>query len=130
MFAQMTEDTVNDKIPLIEIKMVREMIDAEDEGRSAKDKNEFMIETNADGYNSGRTYYLQADSRTACRDIANKISENSRIAIEKDNAKTALAQARQQVRKIYTSAFFQNPVAFLILMVSIFPVSLKQSLSS
>ena len=102
--------------------MVREMIDAEDDDKGSKDGNELMIETNADGYNSGRTYYLQAESSAACREISKKISENSRIAIEKDNAKTAFAQARQKVRKIYRSAFFQNPVAFMILTVSIFPI--------
>ena len=97
--------------------MVREMIDAEDEGKKSKDGNEFMIETNADGYNSGRTYYLQADSSAACRDISKKKSRNSKQAIDKANAKTAFAQAQQRVGILYRSAIFQNIVAFLILTV-------------
>ncbi len=119
LFAQLSEDTVIDKIPLNEIKLVREMIDAEGEGKKSKDGNEFMIETNADGYNSGRTYYLQADSSKACRDVAKKISQNSIMSIERANAKTAFAQAQQHVRKIYSSAIFQNVVAFLILTVGL-----------
>ena len=117
LFAQLSDDTVIDKIPLFEIKMVREMIDAEDEGKKSKDGNEFMIETNADGYNSGRTYYLQADSSAACRDISKKISRNSKQAIDRANAKTAFAQAQQRVGILYRSAIFQNIVAFLILTV-------------
>jgi hypothetical protein len=70
---------VIDKIPLNEIKIIREMIDAEDEGKKSKDGNEFMIETNAEGYNSGRTYYLQADSYAACRDVSKKISKKSKM---------------------------------------------------
>ncbi len=97
--------------------MVREMIDAEDEGSTSKDGNDFMIETDADGYNSGRTYYLQADSSAACRDVSKKISQNSKLAIDKANAKTAFAQAQQKVRRFYRSTIFQNLVAFLILTV-------------
>jgi hypothetical protein len=117
LFAHTNEDTVIDKIPLIEIKLVREMIDAVEEGTNSKDCNELMIETDADGYNSGRTYYLQAESSGACRDIAKKLSKNSKIAIDRANAQTAFAQAQQKVRKFYISTIFQNVVASLILMV-------------
>ncbi len=113
----MTEDTVIDTIPLNEIKLVREMIDADGEGKMSKDGTEFMIETNAEGYNSGRTYYLQADSSIDCRNFAKKISQNSTMATERANAKTTFAQAQQKVRKFYSSAIFQNIIAFLILTV-------------
>jgi hypothetical protein len=117
LVAQLSVDSVIDKIPLIEIKMVREMMDIEDEGENSKDGNDFMIETDADGYNSGRTYYLQADSSAECRDISNKISLESKLAVDRANAKTAIAQAQQRVRRFYSSAIFQNLVAFLILTV-------------
>ncbi len=116
LFAHLKEDKVIDKIPLTEITLVREMIDAGDEGGS-NDGNEFMIVTNADGYNSGRTYYLQAESNAVRRDVEQHISHNSKMAIERANAKTAFAQVQQQVRKVYASAIFQNAVAFLILTV-------------
>ena len=128
LLSQLREDTVIDKIPLTEIKMIREMMDTADEGQRSNG-NEFMIETNEDGYNSGRTYYLQADSSGACRDVSNKILQNSKLAIERANAKTAFAQAQQQVRKFYNSAIFQNLVAFLILMVGML-IILKQLLIS
>lgn len=117
LFAQLSEDTIIDKIPLIEIKAVKEMTDVHDGDQKSKDGNDFMIETSTEGYNSGRTYYFQADSKAACKDASNKISHNSRQAIDRANAKTAFTQAQQQVKKVYKSAVFKNIVAFLILSV-------------
>ncbi len=117
LLAHFSDDTVIDKIPLNEIKMVREMIDVEDDVENSKNGNDFLIETDEDGYNSGRTYYLQADSSAQCREISNKISQISKLAIDRANSKTAFAQAQQPVRRVYTSTIFQNVVALLILTV-------------
>jgi hypothetical protein len=117
LFAQMSEETITDKIPLTEIKAVREMIDTDDKSQKPKDCNAFMIETNPDGYNSGRTYYLQADSNGACWDVSQKILKSSTFAVEKANSKTSFANAQQRVRKIYKSAIFKNVMALLILTV-------------
>ncbi len=125
LFAQINDDKIIDQIPLIEIKLVREMMDVDDESQKSKNCYDFMIETNPEGYNSGRTYYLRADSYAVCREVSEKISQNSKQAIERDNAKTAFAQAQQQVRKIYKSAIFKNIVACLILTVGNNEISLK-----
>jgi hypothetical protein len=117
LFAQLSDDTIMDKIPLMEIKAVKEMIDVDDGDQKSKEGNDFMIETSTEGYNSGRTYYLQADSSTACQEASEKISQNSKQAIERANAKTAFTLAQQRVKTVYKSAIFKNVVAALILTV-------------
>jgi hypothetical protein len=69
------EADVIDMIPLTEIKTVREM-DVDEESKS-KDPNEFIIETSPEGYNSGRTYYLQSESSASCRAILSKFQHRT-----------------------------------------------------
>jgi hypothetical protein len=104
-----------DMIPLTEIKMIREM-DVDEDSKS-KDPNAFMIETSPEGYNSGRTYYIQAESSSSCRAISSKFSQSSAIAQERANARTAFEQAQRRVGKVYSANWFQNSVALLIIAV-------------
>ncbi len=101
---------------MTEIKTVK-IMDVDKEESKAKDPNEFMIETSHDGYNSGRTYYLQAESSASCQSISSKLSDCAAAALEAANARTAFEQAQQRVAKVYIASWFQNCVAILIIAV-------------
>ncbi len=100
-----------------EVELVREMRNILHENKRSNDAEELMIETHPDGYNSGRIYYLQAESKAMCQKIIQKLKHYCSAARERANARTALAQAQQHVGKMYRSKFFQNMVAFLIIAV-------------
>jgi hypothetical protein len=109
---------VIDKIPMNEVERVREMKGLHQENKNSSDAAELMIETHPDGYNSGRTYYLQANSKATCQKFIQKLNQYCTKARERANARTALAQAQQRVGKMYRSRPFQNFVAILIIAVS------------
>ena len=118
-FAQVNGEIVIDKIPLAEIESVRDMHSIENEDlEKSKHLNQFMIETHTEGYNSGRTYYLKADSKDMCRNLIVKLDKCAVKARERANAKTAFALAQQRVGKVYNSTAFQNFFALLILAVT------------
>ena len=116
-FAQLHDDMIIDKIPMSEVELVREMKNVQLENKNSRGEAELMIETHPDGYNSGRIYYLQAESRSTCQNLIQTLRERCTKAREKANAQTALAQAQQYVGKIYRSKYFQNFVAVLIIAV-------------
>jgi hypothetical protein len=116
-FAHPNDDEVIDKIPMEEVKLVREMEDVEEEKKKSKDATEMMIETHPEGYNSGRTYYLQAESQAICRKVVQRLSQYCKEAQERANAQTSFALAQQHVGKVYRSTIFQNLVAALIIAV-------------
>jgi hypothetical protein len=116
--AQLREDAVIDQIPLAEVQLVREMDNVNGEDKEATQSNDLMIETHPDGYNSGRTYYLQAESRASCKDLVRILSRHCTAAHERAHARSAFAQAQRQVEKVYRSAFFQGFFAVLIIAVS------------
>jgi hypothetical protein len=124
-FAQVNHDVVIDQIPLSEIKAVKEMVVDDDAGNEDKKDMELMIETSADGYNSGRTYYLQAENQASRRDIMRKISHNSKKAFEKAHAHSSFSRAQRRVKRVYRSEVFQKFVAFLIVSVRLLCVFCK-----
>ena len=85
--------------------------------QTSSESAELMIETNPEGYNSGRIYYLQAESRAICQKLILKLKQYCAAARERANAQTVLAQAQQHVSKFYRSKPFQNFVAILIIAV-------------
>jgi hypothetical protein len=85
--------------------------------QTSSEAAELMIETHTEGYNSGRIYYLQAESRAICQKLISKLRLYCAAARERANAQTTLAQAQQHVRKLYQSKIFQNIVAILIIAV-------------
>ena len=113
----MNDDEVIDQIPLSEIKVVREMIVEEDTSKVETKDMELMIETSPDGYNSGRTYYLQAETKVSRQEFINKISQYSASAYEKTHAQSAWSRTQRRVLKVYQSSAFQKFVAFLIVSV-------------
>jgi hypothetical protein len=117
-FTQINDDIVIDQIPLAEITRVKEMEAADKVIDDSKDDNELMIETNSEGYNSGRTYYLQADSKLSCQDKIKKLSQYRKAAYERAHAQSLFRQAQRRVLKFYRSTWFQRVMAFLIISVN------------
>ena len=77
-----------------------------------------QIKTTPDGFNSGRTYYLQTKSEELRQAVVDDVSR----AVE--NAKSRLAgfswfrNTQKRVGRVYNSMRFQVGVAFLIIAVS------------
>ena len=80
-----------------------------------------MINTIAEGHNSGRTYYLQASSKEHCLQLVKFIQSLSKRARERAEARTRFAKLQLRLRKVFDSHFFQSTSATLIIAVSIFP---------
>jgi hypothetical protein len=125
IFAQMNDDVVLDKIPLAEIKQVQEMLYGENENstenhesRLANQNTELMVETLSEGYNSGRTYYLKAESVTSCRDTVQILARHSKDAYKRANSQTVLSRTQGNLRTLAYSTVFQNIMALLIVTVS------------
>jgi hypothetical protein len=117
-FTQVNDDIIMDQIPLAEIHQVKEMEAADGHLAKVKDENELMIETHPEGYNSGRTYYLQAESKLSCQDKINKLNQYRAAAYERAHAQSAFRQAQLRVLKVYRSAIFQRLMALLIIAAS------------
>jgi cytochrome c biogenesis protein ResB len=117
-FTQINDDIVIDQIPLAEINRVKEMEAVDKEIDKAANENQLMIETHPEGYNSGRTYYLQAESRASCQDKIKMLLRISAAAYERAHAQSVFRQAQLRVLKVYRSIFFQRFMAFLIISVS------------
>ena len=115
--AQDNDETVIDQIPLAEIQSVKEMVNIEDEAMESTQTNGFIVETHPEGYNSGRTYYLRANSKAECQDIVQKLSQHSAAARETAHARSVFAKAQRKVDKVYRSTIFQSVIAFLIVAV-------------
>ena len=80
--------------------------------------NAFMINTIAEGYNSGRTYYLQASSKDQCLELVKSIKTFSKRARERAEAQTKFAKVQLRVRKVFDSQWFQATSASLIIAVN------------
>ena len=76
-----------------------------------------MINTIAEGYNSGRTYYLQANSKEQCQEMVKLIKVLVKRACEMASAQTQFSRVQLRARKVYKSHLFQSSSATLILAV-------------
>ena len=106
-------------MPLLEIKQIRDMGLVEDDDRNeSKYLNAMMIETDPEGYNSGRTYYFQADTKQKCRELVMTISKRVKEVQQKAQTKGLFKKIRHRVRNIFESRIFQNVFALLIIGVN------------
>ena len=80
--------------------------------------NAFMINTVAEGHNSGRTYYLQASSKDHCLELVRSLKTLAKRAREKVEAHTRLAKLQLRIRKVFNSPWFQTTSAILIIAVT------------
>ena len=80
--------------------------------------NGFQIMTVPDGYNSGRTYHMQADTKEDCNRIVSTIQKWAQKAEKAARNATRLEKSQKAMLRLYNSALFQTISSFLILSVS------------
>ena len=76
------------------------------------------IDTKPDGYNSGRTYYLQIGSDAEFSRLAISLLYYVKDAIKRFEAKTGLERSQAKVRSLFRSPPFQFTASFFILAVN------------
>ena len=128
-FANANEDGVLDIVPLHEVMNVRDTTlqneimadeDSEFEGTTPSDddqtevKNVFEIETNPEGYNSGRVYQIQAESAQDFRTLFDNLTKLASVAREEAEAKTRFKKSQQRVGKVFNSNIIQRALAILV----------------
>ena len=142
-FALLDNDDVIDCIPLYEILLVKKM--GSDAGNDLNLSNfhrktsphsgggneqlssdgfhqTLRIDTKPEGYNSGRTYYLQIGSDAEFSRLAISLLYYVKDAIKRFEAKTGLERSQAKVRSLFRSPPFQFTASFFILAVN-FPFS-------
>ncbi len=133
-FTFLDDDYVVDCIPLAEIIQLKKLgpegkYEAHLAGSESTNLSAFdleglssdrilRIDTNPDGYNSGRTYYLQIDSDGEFSRLAINLTEYVKIAKKRLEAKTVLERSKKKVREVFHSSAFQCGASFCILAVS------------
>jgi hypothetical protein len=135
-FALVDEDSVVDCIPLHEISQIKRMgLDGGTEQVHSTHAKSFFqgsshlqlssnlffrtvrVDTHPDGYNSGRTYYLQASSDEELTRLNNLLTDYTKDARKRYEAKSVLERSQTKVRKFFHSPGFQCAAAFFILAV-------------
>ena len=92
--------------------------DEENENTSRLFVNAFQVATIPDGYNSGRSYYLQAESGELKQRLISELQALAASARKRAEGKTRFRRAQDRVRKVYTDRAFQSCAAVLIVAVS------------
>ncbi len=131
------EENVIDAIPMFEIDFIctaqgdddscqdetSKKSDNRKEADSQRQKfrNSFQIRTFAEGYNSGRAYYLKASSEQECDNLLNKLSSLALAAKKAKDAKTRFEKSQERVRVVYRSNICQGFTAIMI--VAVLPLS-------
>jgi hypothetical protein len=116
-----------DEIPLAEISSV---VDALTAGQhlaqgsldAAENQQLFqhaiIIQTIPEGFNSGRTYHLKANSAQEYTTVLNDLNDFSRLARKRAESQSYFANLQRRVRRVYNSRPFQGLAIACILMVS------------
>ena len=76
-----------------------------------------QLRTSEDGYNSGRTYYLKADSEETCNDWLQQLRASAeRAVVLRKAGPSLLLKAKYRLRRIYRSTAVQGAFASLIFL--------------
>ena len=120
-FAFVGDDNELDYVPLEEVDFIKEMENIVVESRpdhlvesEAKEPLALQIATIAEGYNSGRPYYIQLENNQSLQILKNLLLKNSKAARKRAEARTTFRRIQYAVRKVYDSQPFQIFVASLI----------------
>jgi hypothetical protein len=139
-FALLDNDEIVDCIPLFEILHIKHLgvdggLDSSLQRSRGSISNTQLscdlldralrIDTKPEGYNSGRTYYLQLASDEECARLAISLTTYVQDAIKRFEAKTGLERSQAKVRIVYNSTVFQCSASFFIIAVS--PSSLQRN---
>ncbi len=114
-----SENQPNNKIPKSQ-KNSKGKLDGEENEKYITPKlvgNAFQIATDSNGYNSGRSYYLQAASESQKQEIINHLQVFARSARKKAEVKSYFRKTQDRVQAWYTSRQFQTGAALLIVAV-------------
>ncbi len=121
IFAFVGEEAQIDRIPFAEILYVKEMAEAATEDFDKEEAKKFshamQIATRDDGYNSGRIYYLSAESQETLNELIGYLSKKAKVARAQVEARTVFRKFQLKVRKRYDCAQFQGTMALLITAV-------------
>ncbi len=79
--------------------------------------NTVEIRTDLEGFNSGRVYYIRAESGQECLRIGEDLRRFSAIARRHFELRSAWERFRDRLKSIYESAWVQVIVGSLILLV-------------
>jgi hypothetical protein len=134
-----SEDTVFDSIPLAEIASIQQINEttrseasnlnsSQQQPRQSPVKSAdssqtrfqhaLQLKTISDGFNSGRTYNLQAASDEQCRVVCESLTRLARRAREDAATISSIRRAQARVAAVYESTLFQSGVALLIIAVN------------
>lgn len=78
----------------------------------------FQIHTVPGGFNSGRTYYLQAHSNQECETIVEKLNEYAAAARAKTHSASRAKLMQDRLRAVHDSRAFQSLSALVIITVA------------
>jgi hypothetical protein len=79
--------------------------------------NAFQIATDTNGYNSGRSYYLQAASASQKQEIIAHLQVFAKSARKRAEVKSYFRKTQDRVQMFYISRQFQTTAALLIVAV-------------
>jgi hypothetical protein len=122
-FAYVGDNNMLDYVPLCEITGI-ENLDHDIDHRGASNvlfekavsvSHALQIQTVAEGHNSGRKYFLQADTDTQRNQLVAELKRLVRRA--STELISSFKRKKMRVRKIYNSDYVQSFAALLILMV-------------
>jgi hypothetical protein len=80
-------------------------------------RNSFKIETSAEGYNTGRTYYLQCETKQSCSETAQFLKQLVRKARFKSGDASCISLSRLWVRNCIHSEVFKTISALAVVAV-------------
>ncbi len=122
----MDDEGVLDIVPLHEVKSIRDTTlqneimldnDSDFDGSEIDEtvkKNVFEIETEPEGYNSGRIYQIQAASAEDFRCLLEDLTKLASAAREEAEAKSRFKKSQQRVGKVFNSNIIQRILAVLV----------------
>jgi hypothetical protein len=128
-FAFSNDEAELDFIPLADIEFVKEIKDFSEGLRrnSMPSHNSnstlgeaqpaLQIATRRDGYNSGRSYYLQAEPRDRMDALRERIQANAKAARKREEAANLFRQWQSSTRRVYETNAVQGFVAIIIAAV-------------
>jgi hypothetical protein len=79
--------------------------------------NGFQIETVQNGFNSGRVYHAQADTKEECNLIVTTLKKYVKLARQADRNANRFERSQKLMLQMYNSFVFQTVSALLILTV-------------
>ena len=123
-FTFQQETTEIDHIPLAEVNGIQEIdheevqCDVNEDNGTADKYYVVQIGTTAEGYNSGRAYYLRCDSKKAFDELLEQIRQYAKAAKKKAQAHTLFQSAQCKAKKISSSFVFQSWAVMIIGLVN------------